>query len=103
MIDQMAIIKNKKGSHRGRSAESIGSLLLRISANLMIKGLAMILNSAPVPNNAIKVRLKSFCVLNICIKILKNIIIRTASAKNERTKTSGVSDTVNPEIDWLRK
>ena len=53
MIDQMAMIKNNKGSQRGRSAESIGSLLLRISANLMIKGLAMILNSAPEPNKAI--------------------------------------------------
>ena len=99
MIDQMAIIKNNKGSQRGRSAESSGSLLLRISANLMIKGLAMTLNSAPEPNKAIKVRVKSSCVLNIRVKILKNTIIRTTSTKNERTKTSGVSDTVNPEID----
>ena len=65
MIDQMAIIKNNKGNQRGRSAESIGSLLLRISANLMINGLAMILNIAPEPNKAIKVRVKSSCVLNI--------------------------------------
>ena len=30
-------------------------------------------------------------------------MIRITSTKNERTKISGVSDTVNPEIDWLRK
>ena len=56
IIDHIAMIKNKKGSQIGRSPDSARSLSLKISANLMIRGLAIILNIAPVPNNAISVR-----------------------------------------------
>ena len=57
IIDHIAMTKNNKGSQIGRSPDSIRSLSLKISANRMIKGLAMILNKAPVPNNAINVRI----------------------------------------------
>ena len=53
ITDQIAIAKNKRGSQMGKSPDSITSLFPRISANRMINGLAMILNSAPVPNSAI--------------------------------------------------
>ena len=53
ITDQIAIAKNKRGSQMGKSPDSITSLFPRISANRMISGLAMILNSAPVPNSAI--------------------------------------------------
>ena len=54
ITDQIAIAKNNRGSQMGKSPDSMRSLLPRISANRMINGLAMILNSAPVPNSAIK-------------------------------------------------
>ena len=57
IIDHIAMIKNNKGSQIGRSPDSIRSLSLKISANQMLKGLTMILNKAPVPNNAINVRI----------------------------------------------
>ena len=56
ITDQIAIAKNNRGNQMGRSPDSITSLLPRISANLMINGLAMILNNAPVPNSAINDR-----------------------------------------------
>jgi hypothetical protein len=56
ITDQIAIAKNNKGNQMGRSPASMRSLLLRISENLMIRGLAMILNNAPVPNSAINDR-----------------------------------------------
>ena len=56
IIDHIAMIKNNKGSQIGRSPASARSLSFKISANRMIKGLAIILNIAPVPNNAISVR-----------------------------------------------
>ena len=56
IIDQIAIAKNNKGNQMGRSPDSMRSLLPRMSANLMINGLAIILNNAPVPNSAINDR-----------------------------------------------
>jgi len=56
IIDQIAMTKNKRGNQMGKSPDSMRSLSLRMSANLMIKGLAIILNNAPVPNNAINDR-----------------------------------------------
>jgi len=56
ITDQIAIAKNNRGNQMGRSPDSMRSLLPRISANLMINGLAMILNNAPVPNSAINDR-----------------------------------------------
>ena len=59
IIDQIAMAKNRSGNQIGRSPDSMRSSCSNNDENLIINGLAIRLNNAPVPNNAINERIKS--------------------------------------------